>query len=170
MKERKNIILVGLMGSGKTTVGKQLSKTLSKKFIDTDHLIEQRTGVDISTIFELEGEDGFRLRETHLLEGLLNQKDLVIASGGGIILSQLNRKLLKKLGLVFYLKANCDDLANRLKNDKSRPLIQNVDIRIKMQDLLNVRDTLYDSVADYIIETKDKRAIDIKNEIMEIIS
>ena len=84
------------MGSGKTTVGKQLSKTLSKKFIDTDHLIEQRTGVDISTIFELEGEDGFRLRETHLLEGLLNQKDLVIASGGGIILSQLNRKLLKK--------------------------------------------------------------------------
>ena len=169
MKERKNIILVGLMGSGKTTVGKQLSKTLSKKFIDTDHLIEQRTGVDISTIFELEGEDGFRLRETHLLEGLLNQKDLVIASGGGIILSQLNRKLLKKLGLVFYLKANCDDLTNRLKNDKSRPLIKNVDIRIKMQDLLNERDTLYDSVADYIIETKGKRAIDIKNEIMEII-
>ena len=170
MKNIENIVLVGLMGSGKTTIGKQLSKKLNKLFIDTDLLIKQKTGVDITTIFELEGEDGFRLRETNLLHELLLEHDKVIATGGGIVLLEANRKLLKKIGKIIYLKADPNDLAIRLSQDKSRPLIQNVDLLKKLNTLFEERDSLYKSLANYIIETKNKRVIDINEEIMELLS
>ena len=170
MKNIENIVLVGLMGSGKTTIGKQLSKKLNKLFIDTDLLIKQKTGVDITTIFELEGEDGFRLRETNLLHELLLEHDKVIATGGGIVLLEANRKLLKKIGKIIYLKADPNDLAIRLRQDKSRPLIQNVDLLKKLNTLFEERDSLYKSLANYIIETKNKRVIDINEEIMELLS
>jgi shikimate kinase len=169
MENLKNIVLIGLMGSGKTSIGKQLAHSLEKKFIDTDQVIELKTGVAISTIFELEGESGFRQRESILLEELLNQKNLIIATGGGVILKEHNRVILKKLGDVVYLRSSCDDLAKRLKNDKTRPLIQNVDLHSRLNELFGERDTLYQSVADYIIETKNKRILDIKKEILGLL-
>jgi shikimate kinase len=169
MNENKNIILVGLMGSGKTTIGKQLSKSLERKFLDTDHAIEEKTGVDVSTIFELEGEKGFRSREQNFLRELKRSQKLVIATGGGIVLNIDNRALLKKIGCVIYLRSNIKDLVLRLKDDKTRPLIQNVDLSQKINDLFNERDPLYLAVADYIIETKNKKINDIKREILELL-
>jgi len=169
MEENKNIIFVGLMGSGKTTVGKQISKSLERDFLDTDQVIEIKTGVNISTIFELEGEEGFRLREYHLLRDLINSKKKVIATGGGIVLSEENRKLLKQLGTVVYLRSNIQDLVSRLNDDKTRPLIQNVNLAEKFNELFRDRDPLYMSVANYIIETKNKKIRDIKNEILELL-
>jgi len=168
MEDKKNIIFIGLMGSGKTTIGKQISKSLGRVFLDTDHAIEVKTGVNIPTIFELEGEEGFRLREHKLLEDLIGQKKMVIATGGGIILSEKNRELLQHLGIVVYLKSNIQDLVFRLKDDKTRPLIQNINLSEKLSDLFRERDHLYMSVADYIIETKNKKINDIKKEILEL--
>ena len=169
MNENKNIILVGLMGSGKTTIGKQLSKSLERNFLDTDHAIEEKTGVDVSTIFELEGEKGFRAREHNFLRDLKGSQKLVIATGGGIVLRSENRTLLKKIGCVVYLRSNINDLVLRLKDDKTRPLIQNVNLSQKISDLFNERDPLYLAVADYIIETKNKKINDIKKEILELL-
>jgi len=169
MNDNKNIILVGLMGSGKTTIGKQLSKSLERKFLDTDHAIEEKTGVDVSTIFELEGEEGFRSREHNFLRELKDSQKLVIATGGGIVLSSENRDLLKKIGCVVYLRSNIKDLVSRLKDDKTRPLIQNVNLSQKINELFHERDPLYASIADYIIETKNKNINIIKEEIMELI-
>ena len=170
MNENKNIILVGLMGSGKTTIGKQLSKSLERKFLDTDHAIEEKTGVDVSTIFELEGEKGFRSREHNFLRDLKGSQKLVIATGGGIVLSSENRDLLKEIGCIVYLRSNIKDLVSRLKNDKTRPLIQSVNLSQKISDLFNERDPLYLAVADYIIDTKNKKVSDIKNEILELLN
>jgi shikimate kinase len=158
-----------LMGSGKTTIGKLISKSLERNFLDTDHVIEKKTGVDVSTIFELEGEDGFRSREHNFLRELKDSQKLVIATGGGIVLSSENRDLLKEIGCVVYLRSYIKDLVSRLKDDKTRPLIQNVNISQKINDLFNERDPLYLAVADYIIETKNKKINDIKKEILELL-
>jgi len=167
--EEKNIIFVGLMGSGKTTIGKQVSKSLDMEFFDTDHAVEVKTGVNIATIFELEGEEGFRLREHNLLVDLIDNQKKVIATGGGIVLKGENRKLLRQLGAVVYLRSNINDLILRLKNDKTRPLIQNVNLDEKFNELYKERDPLYIEVADYIINTKNKKVSDIKNEILELL-
>lgn len=168
--EEKNIIFVGLMGSGKTTIGKQVSKALGMEFFDTDHAVEVKTGVNIATIFELEGEEGFRLREHSLLVDLMDNQKKVIATGGGIVLKGENRKLLRQLGTVVYLRSNIKDLILRLKNDKTRPLIQNVNLNEKFDELFKERDLLYSEVADYIIDTKNKKVSDIKNEILELLN
>jgi len=168
--EEKNIIFVGLMGSGKTTIGKQVSKSLDMEFFDTDHAVEVKTGVNIATIFELEGEEGFRLREHNLLVDLMDNQKKVIATGGGIVLKGENRKLLRQLGAVVYLRSNINDLILRLKNDKTRPLIQNVNLDEKFNELFKARDPLYIEVADYIIDTKNKKVSDIKNEILELLN
>ena len=169
MDENKNIILVGLMGSGKTTIGKQLSKSMKREFLDTDHAIEEKTGVDVSTIFELEGEEGFRSREHNFLKDLKDSQKLVIATGGGIVINIENRDLLKKLGCVVYLRSNIKNLVSRLKDDKTRPLIQSVNLSQKINDLFKERDPLYSAVADYIIETNNKKINDIKKEILELL-
>jgi len=169
MEEKKNIIFIGLMGSGKTTIGKQVSKSLDMEFFDTDHAVEVKTGVNIATIFELEGEEGFRLREHNLLVDLIDNQKKVIATGGGIVLNGENRKLLRQLGTVVYLRSNIKDLILRLKNDKTRPLIQNVNLDEKFNELYKERDPLYIEVADYIINTKNKKVSDIKNEILELL-
>ena len=169
MNENKNIILVGLMGSGKTTIGKHLSKSMERKFLDTDHVIEEKTGVDVSTIFELEGEEGFRSREHNFLKDLKDSQKLVIATGGGIVINIENRDLLKKLGCVVYLRSNIKNLVSRLKDDKTRPLIQSVNLSQKINDLFKERDPLYSAVADYIIETNNKKINDIKKEILELL-
>jgi len=170
MEEKKNIIFIGLMGSGKTTIGKQVSKALDMEFFDTDHAVEVKTGVNIATIFELEGEEGFRLREHSLLVDLMDNQKKVIATGGGIVLKGENRKLLRQLGTVVYLRSNIKDLILRLKNDKTRPLIQNVNLDEKFNELFKQRDPLYIEVADYIIDTKNKKVSDIKNEVLELLN
>lgn len=148
-----NIFLVGLMGAGKTTVGKVIAKNLGKTFYDTDQVIEQRTGVKIPTIFELEGESGFRKRETAMLEELSEQQNIVLATGGGAIVAPENRAILKQHGYVIYLRANVNELYLRTRNDKNRPLLQNVDVKAKLEQLFHARNPLYTETADLIVDT-----------------
>ena len=116
-----NIILVGMMGAGKTTVGKALANSLGKEFIDSDHEIQERTGVKIPVIFEIEGEAGFRKRESEVLIELVKKKNIVLATGGGAVLSQENRQILQRGGIVIYLRASVNDLYRRTRHDKNRP-------------------------------------------------
>ena len=166
MKKENNIFLVGLMGSGKTTIGKIIAKKLNYKFIDSDALIEEKTGVKVPLIFEYEGEAGFRKRETKILSEIIKMNSIVLATGGGIILSKTNRQMLSKSSIVIYLNATIKELVKRLANDKGRPLIQNVDKETKLRELIDRRGTLYESIADHIIQTKDKRASEIASEII----
>lgn len=148
-----NIFLIGLMGAGKTTVGKLIAKSLGKTFYDTDHVIEQRTGVKIPTIFELEGELGFRKRETLTLEEFAQQDNIVLATGGGAIIAPENREILRKYGYVIYLRANVHELYLRTRNDKNRPLLQNVDVKAKLEQLFHARNPLYTETAHLIVDT-----------------
>ena len=115
------IILIGMMGAGKTTIGKSLANHLDKTFIDSDHEIQKRTGVKIPIIFEIEGEAGFRKRETDMLRELLKIDNIVLATGGGIIINEENRKLIKEKGTIIYLRATVNDLLHRTRHDKNRP-------------------------------------------------
>ncbi|HSD60296.1 MAG TPA: shikimate kinase [Burkholderiales bacterium] len=148
-----NIYLVGMMGAGKTTVGRQLARRLGKSFFDTDQEIQKRTGVSIPTIFEIEGEAGFRRRESAVLAALASLEDAVLATGGGIVIAPDNRRLLKERGTVVYLRAAVDDLFARTRHDRTRPLLQTEDPRAKLAELFAARDPLYREVADIIIDT-----------------
>jgi shikimate kinase len=141
------------MGAGKTSVGKMLARRLNKTFYDSDHEIERTTGVRIPVIFEIEGEEGFRLREGKMLAELVHKKNIVLATGGGAILSRENRRLLSTHGTVIYLRAAINDLWHRTRHDKSRPLLQTSDPLAKLQELLAQRDPLYCEVASIIIDT-----------------
>ncbi len=147
------IILVGMMGAGKTTVGKQLARQLGKTFVDTDEEIQRRTGVTIPHIFDVEGEAGFRLRESAAIQELLKQDNIVLATGGGAILSPQNRDILKQSGLVVYLKSSVHDLWQRTRHDHNRPLLQESNPRAKLQKLHEERDPLYTEIADVVIHT-----------------
>jgi len=153
MKMAGNIFLVGLMGAGKSTVGKLLAKTLSKTFYDSDHEIERRTGVNIPLIFELEGEAGFRKREAHAIAELANLSNCVLATGGGAILLQENRQVLATHGTVIYLRASVDELWHRTRGDRNRPLLQTDNPRERLQTLYTQRDPLYMEIADFVIDT-----------------
>ena len=168
MKKYKNIYLVGLMGSGKTTLGKILSKKIDKQFYDSDQVIEEKLGVDVPIIFEYEGEAGFREREKDILKELVGIQNIVLATGGGIILSKSNRDLLAKNGIVIYLKSNQKDLILRMKNDKTRPLLKNGNIEEIIKKLCKEREPLYEEIADFEIMTKNKRIHEIVNEIMSV--
>jgi shikimate kinase len=153
MEGSRNIYLVGLMGAGKTTVGRQLAQRLGKAFYDTDHEIEHRTGVRVATIFEIEGEPGFRARESQALEALAQREDVVLATGGGIVLRPENRAQLKAHGFVIYLCAQPRDLWARTRHDKSRPLLQTDDPLKRLEELYALRDPLYREVADLVMDT-----------------
>ncbi|MBC6905833.1 shikimate kinase AroK [Saccharophagus sp. K07] len=148
-----NIVLVGPMGAGKSTVGRYLASRLSFSFVDTDHLIEERAGADIPWIFDVEGEAGFRARETAILDSLLGVERHVIATGGGIVVRPENHERLKRLGTVIYLTASIDQLLARTAKDKKRPLLQVADPRARIQELLTQRDPLYRQLADYVLQT-----------------
>ncbi len=148
-----NLILVGMMGSGKSTMGRILAKHLHKDFVDSDDEIQHRTGVTIPHIFDVEGESGFRLREMAALEALLFRSDLVLATGGGAVLREENRELMKQNGIVIYLKATVHDLWLRTRNDRNRPLLQNTDMHARLAELLSQREALYEQVADIVIST-----------------
>jgi shikimate kinase len=153
VKSHQNIFLVGPMGAGKSTIGRFLSKELSIPFKDTDHEIEARTGADIPWIFDMEGEDGFRDRETAVLDELTQSPGVVLATGGGVILREKNRQYLAARGTVVYLETAVDDQYKRTLKDKNRPLLQQDDPRQVLEDLFQIRDPLYRSIADFIVST-----------------
>jgi shikimate kinase len=148
-----NVFLVGLMGAGKTSVGRALARRLHKTFHDTDHEIERSTGVKIPLIFEIEGEAGFRARETKALAELALRQNIVLATGGGVVLSEQNRRLLAGHGTVVYLRAAPRELWLRTRHDKNRPLLQTEDPLSKLHELFEERDPLYREVADVVIDT-----------------
>ena len=148
-----NIFLVGMMGAGKSAVGRQLAARLGRSFIDSDHEIQVRTGVSVSVIFEVEGEAGFRRREEQVIDELSQRDGVVVATGGGAVLSPLTRTRLGPRGLTVYLHAKAHDLWLRTRNDRNRPLLDCADPRKRLEDLLTIRDPLYREVADLVVET-----------------
>jgi len=148
-----NVFLVGLMGAGKTSVGKLLAKRLGKAFCDCDQEIESATGVRIPVIFEIEGEAGFRARETKILAELVGRRDIVLATGGGAVLSAENRKLLPGNGVVVYLRAAAPELCSRTRHDKNRPLLKTGEPLARLEQLHAERDPLYSSLADVIVDS-----------------
>jgi shikimate kinase len=148
-----NIFLIGLMGAGKTSVGKLLARRLGKTFFDCDLEIERVTGVRVPVIFEIEGETGFRLRENRMLAELTRLRDIVLATGGGAVLSEENRGLLSGNGIVVYLRATPHDLWQRTRHDRNRPLLQTPDPLAKLTELHTERDPLYREIADVIVDT-----------------
>jgi shikimate kinase len=153
VKNTDNIFLVGLMGAGKTTVGKHLAAELGKTAHDTDQEIERRTGVKISLIFEIEGEAGFRAREAQVVDQLTQLSNVVLATGGGAVLDADNRKHLAHRGVVVYLHGQPKDLWHRTRHDKSRPLLQDTDPLEKLHSLYRQRDPLYREIADIVVDT-----------------
>ena len=145
--------LVGPMGAGKTTVGRRLARSLDKQFIDVDQELELRTGASVSLIFDVEGESGFREREKRLVDELTQYEDVVIATGGGVVLDARNREVLEERGFVVYLHASVDDLVARTRRDTTRPLLQTPDPEARIRELVATREPLYRDVADIIVDT-----------------
>lgn len=141
------------MGAGKTTVGRALAKKLNKRFVDSDHEIEARTGASIPLIFEIEGEASFRQREAEVIRDLTAEENIVLATGGGAILRPENREFLKTRGTVIYLRASVNSILHRTAHDKNRPLLQTADPRQKIEQLAREREAFYREVAHMIVET-----------------
>lgn len=157
------------MGAGKTTVGRHLADLLGREFLDSDHEIERKTGATIPWIFEKEGEQGFRTRESVVINELTNKKNLVLATGGGAVTQAVNREYLKQRGIVIYLYTPVELQLQRTYRDKNRPLLQVENPEQKLRDLLNIRDPLYREVAHYIIETNQGAARDLAQRILQLI-
>ena len=150
---RGNIFLVGMMGAGKTTIGKALARHLGREFVDSDRVLAERTGVPVATIFEIEGEEGFRRREGAVIAELAAGHDQVVATGGGSILAAENRRAMRESGTVVYLRARVESLWERTRHDASRPLLATPDPRAKLQALLTEREPLYREVAHVTVDT-----------------
>ena len=163
-----NIILVGPMGSGKTTIGRRLSERLSLDFFDSDHEIVNTTGVSIDHIFDIEGEKGFRARESDVLKKLCNIPNIVLATGGGTVILEENRELMKKASSIIYLSSSVDQILRRTAKSKTRPLLEKSNNRRKtITDILEARDSLYKEVATLVINTNEKKLNKVIDEIME---
>lgn len=171
MSKKSNIFLIGPMGAGKTTVGKRLAETLGMAFIDSDHEIESRTGVDIPYIFEREGEEGFRRREKLTIADLTARSNIVLATGGGSVLDPENRQHLSARGFVVYLHAGVDHQLARTTRADNRPLLKNsANRREVLQSLFDKRDPLYREIADLILDTDERSAKALVREIQERMS
>jgi len=166
----QRIFLVGPMGAGKSTIGRLLSKELSLPFKDTDHEIEARTGADIPWIFDMEGEEGFRDRETAVIDELTQLPEVILATGGGAILREQNRQFLVSRGTVVYLETSVDQQYQRTLRDKNRPLIQQDDPRAVLEKLLAIRDPLYRASADLIVSTHLGNPQAVVREIRQFLS
>jgi shikimate kinase len=153
MSKRDNLYLVGLMGAGKTTVGRLLARHYGCTFHDSDHEIEARTGVKIPVIFEIEGEAGFRRREETAIAELTALSGIVLATGGGAVLSETNRENLKNSGVVIYLRGSPEHLYERTRHDRNRPLLQTDNPLEKLRELYRQRDPLYREIADIVVDT-----------------
>jgi len=162
-----NIFLVGPMGAGKSTIGKRLAQLLGMQFVDSDREIEKHTGASIPLIFELEGESGFRQRESHILDELTQRDSVVLATGGGSILLPENQQMLKNRGKVVYLLASVAQQLLRTRRDQNRPLLQTDNPEQKLQDLFNTRDPVYRQLADIIIDTDGRSIHSVSQEIIK---
>ena len=162
-----NIFLVGPMGSGKTTIGRQLAKSLRLEFCDSDREIEQRTGAAVALIFEIEGEAGFRNREAQVIDELTRRDGMILATGGGAVLREENRRCLAERGFVVYLRAPLDLLVERTSRDRNRPLLHNTNPRERLAQLLHEREPLYRGVADLIIDTGHRTVRQIIHQIRQ---
>jgi shikimate kinase len=167
--QKTNVFLVGPMGAGKSTIGRLLAAELNFSFRDSDRVIEERTGADIPWIFDMEGEEGFRDRETAVLQELTGEENAVIATGGGIVLREKNRGLMSQSGFVCYLTASIDQLVERTARDKKRPLLQVENPRQKIIDLVAQRDPIYRSAADFIVSTDRRSPKAVAQEIASLV-
>jgi shikimate kinase len=147
------VFLVGMMGAGKTTIGRHLARALGREFLDLDHELEARCGVRVALIFDIEGEEGFRKRESAALNECSQRRNIVLATGGGAVLADENRRMLAQRGVVIYLKAGADELYRRVARDRNRPLLQTDDPQGRIRNLLTQRAPLYESIADITFET-----------------
>ncbi|MEW8027710.1 MAG: shikimate kinase AroK [Candidatus Thiodiazotropha sp.] len=165
----QNLFLIGPMGAGKTTVGRQLAEFFHKDFVDSDHEIQRRTGVDIPTIFEFEGESGFRQRESAVIDDLTAREGIVLATGGGVIMREQNRKLLSARGLVVYLNCSVRQQYERTHRDKNRPLLSTPDPMGRLTELMAVRDPLYRETADIVVSTEGRNTQSVVQDIRKLI-
>ena len=166
MAEKRNIFLVGPMGAGKSTIGRHLADELHLDFYDSDQEIERRSGADIAWIFDLEGEDGFRAREENIINDLTDKQGIVLATGGGSIVTKAVRNRLSARGIVVYLQTTIDKQVARTQRDKRRPLLQNNDPEQVLRDLADLRNPLYEEGADYVVDTDDQSARAVANQII----
>lgn len=168
MAANPNIYLVGPMGAGKTTIGKRIAELKGMSFLDSDHEIEKRTGVDISFIFDMEGEEGFRKRERQMVAELTQEPNTVLATGGGVVLDSENRDLLSARGVVVYLETPLHQQVARTRNNRNRPLLEgSEDVEQTLRDLMEERDPLYRGIADLVVTTGDQPARKLAREIVE---
>ncbi|WP_076412423.1 shikimate kinase AroK [Shewanella sp. UCD-KL12] len=167
MAEKRNIFLVGPMGAGKSTIGRHLAQMLHLDFHDSDHEIEKRTGADIAWVFDVEGEEGFRVRETQVVADLTEKQGIVLATGGGSIQSKEIRNNLSARGIVVYLETTIDKQVARTQRDKRRPLLQVDDPREVLENLAETRNPLYEEIADVIVKTDEQSAKVVANQIIE---
>ena len=161
-----NIFLIGAMGAGKSTIGRRLASALDKDFVDADQALEERTGVEIPLIFELEGEAGFRKRESEMLARLVEREGMVLATGGGVVLSAKNRAHLGR-GCVVYLDAPVDLLVARVARDRHRPLMQTADPEATMREIMRIRDPLYRESADIVVKSTHRSSRFVVREILQ---
>ena len=164
------IFLIGPSGAGKTTVGHVLAKKMQRSFYDTDQYITQKTGVSISWIFDIEGEQGFRHREVKALEELMNLSNIIVSTGGGTVQSEASRRLLRKNGLVIYLKTAVSQQEKRINDREHRPLLQVSDLPKQLNNLAQTRTPLYESIADEIFTTDKRTVYSVVNEIMKFLN
>lgn len=164
---KESIFLVGPMGAGKSTVGRFLAKKLHYQFIDSDRVIEDKTGATIPMIFDIEGEAGFRNREAAVIDELTQKPETVVATGGGAVLKMENRKHLRSRGFVVYLKSTVESLVQRTKHDRNRPLVQTDNPEQVLTNLIEVREPMYMEVADLVIETEQVSVHKVVKKIIE---
>ncbi|EER46756.1 shikimate kinase [Actinobacillus minor NM305] len=169
MAEKRNIFLVGPMGAGKSTIGRQLAQMLGMEFFDSDSVIEERAGADIDWIFDVEGEAGFRKREERIINELTQGQGVVLSTGGGAVLSKDNRNMLSARGIVIYLETTIDKQFERTQRDKKRPLLQTEDPRKTLEELAKIRNPLYEEIADITLQTDDQAAKVVATNIIDMI-
>ncbi|MBA2653993.1 MAG: shikimate kinase AroK [Gammaproteobacteria bacterium] len=167
MTDKTNIFLIGPMGAGKSSVGKLLAKCLDYDFFDSDQVIEEQTGADIPWIFDIEGEEGFRLREIKAIETITQKNHIVLATGGGVVLKEENRLHLKASGQIFYLYVSLEEQLRRTSRSRTRPLILNKNAREAFERLKNEREPLYFEIADHVIDTNHGSIKGIVDSILE---
>lgn len=169
MNPAANLILIGPMGAGKTSIGRRLAERLGLRFVDADLSLESATGVSVNLIFELEGEAGFRERERQVLAELCGQRDQVIATGGGAVLDPINRAALARSGFVVYLRVDVDHQLERLQRDRSRPLLRAPDRRERLMTLAAVRGPLYEEIADLVFESDHASAGTAADQLVQLL-
>lgn len=167
--QRKSVVLIGMMGSGKTTIGRLLARELEFRFLDLDHELERRCGVSVRVIFDVEGEAGFRRRESALVAETADWRGCVLATGGGAVLAPQNRAVLASAGIVIYLQASADELFARLRQDRTRPLLQAENPKQRIAELVSERDPLYVACAHLRVTTGRWPAHEVAAQLVQVL-